>query len=243
MDAATKTLRALRLLGAQGSLGVSELAGELDVASSSAHRILGALRAEGFAVQQPGSRRYVLGPAADELGPSAAVDVVAVSRPHLVALWRRTGETAHLVTVTGDRLHFLDGVESSQRVRVGSQAGEQLHAATTAGGKALLATRPDHEVRTLLGPSWSGRTTSTIRGIDALLAELAEVRRVGHAENREESVDGVYAVGAAAVVTGRVPVAVTVSAPTSRAHGERLVAWSSAVRDTAATLGAALTRG
>lgn len=243
MDAGTKTLRALRLLGMHGSLGVSQLAEELGVATSSAHRLLGALRAEGFAVQQPGSRRYVLGPAADELGPSAAVDVVKVGRPHLLALARRTGETANLVTVAGDRLHFLDGVESSQTVRVGPRTGEHLHAATTAGGKALLATRPDHEVRTLLGPRWSGRTTSTIRDIDALLAELVDVRRLGHAENREESVDGVYAVGAAAVVAGRVPVAVTVSAPSGRSDDERVAAWCLAVRETAAALGAALTRG
>lgn len=55
--------------------------------------------------------------------------------------------------------------------------------------------------------------------------------------------DGVYAVGAAAVVTGRVPVAVTVSAPSGRSDGERVAAWCLAVRETAAALGASLTRG
>lgn len=243
MDAGTKALRALRLLGAQGALGVSELAGCLGVSTSSAHRILGALCAEGFAVQRAGSRRYVLGPASDELGPSAAVDVVRVGRPHLVALARRTGETAHLVTVTGPRHHFLDGVESAHTLRVGLRTGEELHAATTAGGKALLATRPDDEVRALLGATWPARTRHTIRDIDAFLVELAEVRRVGHAENRGESVDGVHAIGAAAVVTGTVPVAVTVSAPSVRVTPDRLLAWAEAVRDAARALGADLTRG
>lgn len=242
MDAGTKALRALRLLGQRGSLGVTELASGLGVSTSSAHRILAALCSEGFALHDPGTRRYVLGPSRDELGPSAVMDVTQVAGAHLRALSARTQETANLVTVRGQHLHFLDGVEGVQTVRVALRTGEQLHAAMTAGGKALLASRPDAEIRALLGRHWSGRTHHSVRDIDRLLTELAEVRRSGFARNHEESVEGVFAVGAAAVVTGRVPVAVTVSAPVSRATPDRVAAWSELVRAAARSLGQDLTR-
>ena len=238
MDAGTKALRALRVLGDRGSIGVTELA----TSTSSAHRVLAALRAEGFAVQRPGTRRYVLGPSADELGPGAAVDVVRASRPHLVQLADRSGETANLVTLAGDRMHFLDGVEGRGDVRVAPRIGDSLHAATTAGGKALLATRADSEVAALLGESWPGRTSHAIRDIAGLLGDLGVARRLGHAENRDESADGVFAVGAAAVVSGSVPVALTISAPTSRATDDNVAEWALLVRRAARGLGQDFTR-
>ena len=68
-DAVSKSLRALLVLAAHDSMGVSELSRELDVAVSTAHRLLNIMRLHEF-VEQDTSRRYRLGPAALKDAPS-----------------------------------------------------------------------------------------------------------------------------------------------------------------------------
>jgi DNA-binding IclR family transcriptional regulator len=68
----------------------------------------------------------------------------------------------------------------------------------TSIGKAVLATMPDDEVRALLARTGlPARTAHTITDVDALIAELADVRGRGFAEDHEENEAGVRAVGAA----------------------------------------------
>ncbi len=70
-----------------------------------------------------------------------------------------------------------------------------LHCSST--GKAILSAMPDEEVRALLArtgmPSWA---PNTITVPEVLIAELAETRRRGYAEDREELEPGVRAVAA-----------------------------------------------
>src|SRR3954465_6317785 len=55
-------------IGADGELGVSEIARRLRIDKSSVHRFLTALKHKGFVVDNPRTRRYSLGFRALELG-------------------------------------------------------------------------------------------------------------------------------------------------------------------------------
>ena len=184
------------LLRDRGQLRVQQVADELDVAPSTAHRLLSALMHAGFAVQSQG-RVYRPGPelallSSRRLGP---VDLVGAARPHLIALSAAVGETAHLMVLEGASARFMDGVEGAHAVRVAQRTGMVLPAHVTSGGKAMLA---DLDRRALADIYPSGLAlTLDARGPDlpALMRELAVVRRRGYATNVEQSEQGVNAIG------------------------------------------------
>ena len=84
-DAVGKALAILSLLAASDeAVRVSDVSADLGIAVSTAHRTLNQLRAKGFVDQDPGSRRYRLGPAVDELRRRANPHgyLVEVARRH-----------------------------------------------------------------------------------------------------------------------------------------------------------------
>ena len=122
-------------------------------------------------------------------------------------------------------IDFVDGVGPLKyAVRLGQRW--PLHA--TGGGKLYLAQYDDATVREMLAETGLEPVTpETIVDLDALIAELAEVRRNGWARQREEIHEGIS--GFAAPVrdaTGRLLAALVVMGPTARidAHAEAIVA-------------------
>src|SRR6266496_2340174 len=93
-----------------------EVARELVLPTSTAHRILRTLRARGY-LARTGAGRYRLGPAAAALGRRThmAADVAATLRPPLERLAAETGETAVLGILDpgGGGLLVLDRIESA----------------------------------------------------------------------------------------------------------------------------------
>jgi DNA-binding IclR family transcriptional regulator len=205
---------------------VTQVADELGVAHSTAHRLLASLRHRGFVVQDAG-RAYRPGPACAELGSAAYVlGLAPLVRDHLERLGAGIGETVHLVVRTGRQVRFIDGVEGTQLLRVGSRTGMVLPAHRTSGGKALLAEVPGAAVAMLYDDGDPP--------LAALQRELATTRRRGYGLNVEESERGVVALGVAVHdADGRAVAAVTVAAPTARFRRQDLVGVLPALRATA----------
>ena len=73
LESVDNALRLLLLLAERESVRVSEVAAELDIAPSTAHRLLSTLRQREFVDQEP-DRRYVKGAALARLGlPGSSV--------------------------------------------------------------------------------------------------------------------------------------------------------------------------
>ncbi|WP_166459309.1 IclR family transcriptional regulator [Amycolatopsis pithecellobii] len=211
-------LSILLLFKSRNVLRVADVAAQLGVARSTAHRLLVSLTQRGFAVQEPVTRAYTPGPELTEIG-LAVVDMLDIrgrARPYLSALAEEMRETISLVTLEGTNVRFLDSLESPQILRVGSRTGQLLPAHCVSGGKVLLSTLsrdafdalyPDEKLPTLTSRSIGTKT--------ALLKALDVIRERGYATNQEESEPDVTAV---AVTFGPAnsPAAITVAAPTSR---------------------------
>lgn len=194
-SSAQKALRLVSLLGERGRLRVVDAARELDVAASSAHRLLLALCREGFAAQDE-DRSYVRGPAFAELGPlSATRRLQAIVSSHLAELTRVVGETTHLVVLDGTAARFIAGAEGPGALRVASRVGMCLPGHTTSGGKALLAELGEARVAELYADGVPHVTGARARTLGDLADELAQVRRQRYAMNIEESEPGIVAVG------------------------------------------------
>ena len=223
LESVDNALRLLLLLAEQGSVRVSDVAQHLDVAPSSAHRLLATFRERGF-VEQGADRRYHPGPALDRLAGRAAPVATLEQQVerHLEALRDELQETVHLQVLEGSHVRFLASAEADTSLRVGSRVGVRLPAHVTSGGKAVLAAMSPHELAEwLAGP---GATLGlTGEETDRLRRQLSGVRRAGFGLNRSESERGVAAVGVAVRDASGVPVAaLSVSMPTVRLNQARL---------------------
>jgi IclR family acetate operon transcriptional repressor len=213
-------LELLLLFRSRPTLRVSEVADQLDVARSTAHRLLGMLVHRQFAVRDPATRAYRPGPRLVEIGLAAvgALDVRTRMRPYLTEVAARTGETVSLLVLEGDMAHFIDSIESQQTVRVGSRFDARMPAHATSAGKAMLAALTTEEVlASYPNEKLATVTERTIATRSQLLAELARVRVAGYAVNFEESETGLGAIGMAVTDTdGRPTAGVTVAGPMQR---------------------------
>ena len=223
LSSVDNALRLIELIGERRVVRVAEAAEVLDVARSTAHRLLTALRDRGFVLQDRPNGAYRTGPVLNEIGLAAIgrVDLRRVARPILENLRDATQETVSLLLLEGRDVRFIDCVEGSRSVRVGTRTGIVLPANCTAGGKAILAAlAPADLARRYTGHELTARTPASVADWPALEAELAEIRRDGYAINHEEGERGVSAVATALRdLTGAPLAGIAVVAPASRAAG------------------------
>ena len=234
IESVDNALRILQALRDSGRVRVSELAAELGIARSTAHRLLAMLVYRDFAVQA-GDRSYLPGPAlsAPPLRGEPAQRLRQVLRPHMEALCDRVSETVNLMVRLGTQTRFLHTVESTQILRVGDRQGTILPAWKTSGGKALLAELPDAQLSALLRAA-AGRPPAGITdgGRRSLVSELRRVREQGYAENIEETESGVCAVGVCVRdPAGEALAALSVSAPSVRYTPDRARLFIRELRD------------
>jgi DNA-binding IclR family transcriptional regulator len=236
IESVDNALRLIRLLNERGEIGVTAAAQNLNVAPSTAHRLLTMLVHHGFA-KKNARRQYLPGWEA-QLRPakSPVATLREVVHPHLGQLSRTLKETAHLVILRGTAAHFVDGVEGTDSP-VASRAGMTLPAHCTAGGKAILASlRPadigalyPHGLPVVYGP---GPTE-----LSALQRQLAGVRRSGYSVNGEESERGIVGVAVSLRdTTGFVHGAIAIGMPTSSSPLERVPQAARQLQLTAAAI-------
>lgn len=100
------------------------------------------------------------------------------------------------MVLEGNGARFIDCVEGTHVLRVGSRVGMLLPAHCTSGGKALLAELSTDQLSALYPRDLPGSPGGAAIQRTALRRQLAAVRRRGYATNFEESERGIVAVGA-----------------------------------------------
>jgi DNA-binding IclR family transcriptional regulator len=234
-------LRLMLLLVERGQLRVADAGRELDVARSTAHRLLQMLAYYGFAEQEPVSKVYTAGPELIKAGLQAVhnLEPRAVARPYIEALVAELGETVHLSGCVGDLLTCFDSVESSRAVRVGGRIGVVFPWHASAAGRALLAQMPAARVATLLAPELEQMRVSTELPLEQ---ELAATRERGYAIQFGEFEPEVSSVAAAIGDGSRASYAVCVCVPTTRVAATDIPRLGTAARECADAIAVALTR-
>ena len=224
LDRGLQVLEAVARAG--DPLTVAEAAASVGLDRTVAHRLVATLAARGY-LQRDAGGGYRLGPTCLALAP-AITDLRTTARPFLEELGNATGETVHVVVLSGREVVFLDGIESVHALRVGSRTGRVLPAHATSVGKALLAALPPEQFRALYERADLVAVTGrTITDRDALERQLAAVRECGYATNRGESENGVGSIGVAVRnPAGEPRAALSVAMPLER--------WSEAGQEQAA---------
>lgn len=222
VKSADRTLDVLEALAADPSKPtLGELARRLGIPKSSLHGVLRTLQVRGWVQTDQTGTRFGLGVRALRVGAAfvESDDAVSVLAPVLDALAAQFGETVHLGRLDGSDVVYLAKRESVHPLRLFSAIGRRLPAHATALGKALLAQQPDEQLAQLLPTPLPRLTPHTLTDLAALRADLATVRTVGYAVDREENSEGIICVAVAvpAHYPGEPCVdAISVAVPTSR---------------------------
>lgn len=184
----------LRVCGASNAgLSLGEIAAELALPRSTVQRIVNALVTEGL-LQTNGTHRSIrIGLGLHAIALARRIDVVEIAHPYLKELSHSTGETVDLAELKGDHLVFVDQVSGSQRLRTISSVGEIFPLHNTANGKAALSFMSDEDALSRL------RSTIHIEpaNLNRLLSEIQVARNNGFAEDNDEHMEGISAIGTA----------------------------------------------
>ena len=130
-------------------IGVSELARDIGLTRSTAHRYIATLAQLGYLQRDPDSKRYRLGPKVLDLGFSAinSMDLREISAPYLRRLSDETGHTVNLAILDDTDVVYIERCRTARpgqrEIDLNLHVGARLPAYCTAMGKAILAFRSD----------------------------------------------------------------------------------------------------
>lgn len=242
-----RALTILKLLAADGELGVTEIAGLLGVHKSTASRLLGTLETHGLAEQLPDRGRYRLGVGVLRLAGAtrSRLDIIQESRPITGPLAAEIGETVNMVILSGSETLYLDQVAGPSALQIHNWIGRRNPVHATANGRVLLAHATPAETDAVLAAirTPAGRlraiTPHTVTDTAALLRSLEAVRRDGYAIAVDELEVGLTAVAAPVRgADGSVIASMSVSGPSFRLDQSRLRAVTRATIDAALAISA-----
>jgi IclR family acetate operon transcriptional repressor len=241
IESVDSALRLLRLFLETDRIRISEAAVHLDVAPSTAHRLMAMLQYHGFAVQDRRTHEYLPGPNLMRIGIAATrqLDLRQAARPIMERLAAAVNETIGLGILHGANVLYVDGVDSTQVLRIGARTGALIPAHCISMGKALLAALTPERLAELYPddvlPTMTGRSLGTKA---ELLQALARVRRRGFAQSSGESEDGVASIATPVFGSaGELLAAMSIAAPATRATSDRVADWLPQLRDAATELG------
>jgi IclR family transcriptional regulator, pca regulon regulatory protein len=216
--------------GERPLLGIADIADELGMSRSTAHRYVITLVQLGF-LEQPlrASRKYALGTNGYPIA-RAMLDchpLCVNARPHLHELRRQVSFTVTVAILENGAVRVLErlpGYRGHARLGLTIGAASRLPMYCTGLGKAMLANLPESESRAIVrGLELDREGPNTITRKNELNRELTQIRDVGFAVENEELVPGVLSLAAPIRAAGELLGAVDVSAPTSLIDRKALI--------------------
>lgn len=164
-------------------LTLQEMWSKLRWNKATIHRILNTLQARGYLSRNRQTRAYTLGIRVLALYNSLSMNfnIQQLIRPYLDSVVAETGETAHIAIVLNNKVVFIDRVRGRKIISANTEIGQTLPLHCTALGKAYLAFAPEEELPKLVDTPLARFTDKTIASIEALKADLQNVRRRGYA--------------------------------------------------------------
>lgn len=187
---AEHALRAVLLLAERGELSVSELARELGVAPSTAHRILANCRRVGFARQDSQGGAYLAGPAIHEIAllASGSLRLRDAAGQVLSELHAEVDQTCVFYILEGRQVRVVQALPGSRSSNHAPILGMCHPAHCTAAGKAMLSTQSSEQLdKRFPGHRLAGHADHVSLDWVSFRAELDLVRRRGWAVSAGET--------------------------------------------------------
>lgn len=197
----------------------SEIARRTEIPLSSCHALLQTMVAKGW-LYAPGVKagyyptQRLLHVARDIC---AEDPLTLLFQPLLTALRDATGETAALATLAGDRVVYLDVMESRQKIRYSDEPGGFMLLHASAAGKALLGALAPGARKKLLDAAepFSAAADGTVVVRAELEAEVVDGLAIGWHRSGGQSVEDVAGFAKGFRIHGE-PFALVIGGPKAR---------------------------
>jgi IclR family pca regulon transcriptional regulator len=204
---------------------LSEVAAKTGLNAAVARRCLNTLVALGYVGQH--GRSFFLRPEVLTFGSAflASMNIEQACLPPLQALRDETGDSASMAVISGRDILYLAHVSTNRRIRLGANVGTRFPLHATSMGKAILAFRPEGEVKAFLAAAPFQRFTErTVTSADALSDRLAQIRQQGFDSALDELDFGIVSVAVPLFDTDRNAVAaINCSTSTTRISQDELI--------------------
>ena len=229
-----------RVAAATQPITASQLATRLNIPKATLARLLETLLTNNYLLILPGEHGYVLGPRSTQLALATLGNngFRRTCRAILRSLVQSIGETCNLTVLEGDRVIYIDRVETQEPLRLHIEPGARLPLHCTAGGKLLLAHMSRLERTEILNqlplPRMTPRTLTDRKALDEELDKLAQQ---GIGLDNEEFVRGMVGIAVPVLSeTGKVAAALVCHSATARASLTDLMEFLPQMKDAARKL-------
>ena len=223
-----------RLAAAEEGTTLTEVAQQVGLSPSTAHRLLTTLEGERYVHFDPERRLWSVGVQAFVAGSGflKTRNLVAAARPHMRALMEDGGETVNLAVEDEGEAIYLAQVECRQMMRAFARPGGRVPLHCSSVGKALLSAMTDADLARVLHRHGLARVTiKTITTTPALRQDLAAARARGYAVDDEEHAVGLRCIAAVVFNESAAPVAaMSLSGPMARIPDGRIPVLGELVR-------------
>jgi IclR family acetate operon transcriptional repressor len=229
--------RALKLLNAlsyyaQG-LSLSEVASEVGLPNSTAHRLLTTLQNERYVRFDSERSVWLIGVQAFRVGSTfvRSRDLVSIARPYMRRLMNQCGETVNLGILDRGEIIYLAQVETQKMMRAIAGPGGRAPVHCSGIGKALLAhLSPEQADQIMAGITWQVETANTISSEEAMRRHLPSILSTGYAIDDEENAVGLRCVASAIFDEHEEPIAaISAFGPATRLTDPRVPALGALV--------------
>ncbi|WP_330633044.1 IclR family transcriptional regulator [Halocatena halophila] len=216
----------LRAVQQHDGATVSELAEDVSLSMGAVHTHLATLHEEGLIVKE--NHKYRLSEQFIIYGDYARnnSDLFRAGKAVADKLAEETGESIHLIGEhEGLEVIFYESFgekAAGTAFYIQNRQNPELHLHYSAAGKAILAHLPESRCEEIIQRyGLVRRTEHTITDEQTLLEELALIRERGFAQNDEEAIKGVRAIGVPVIGKDQAVIgAISLSAPTTRLQGD-----------------------
>ena len=233
-----------RLAAAEEGATLTEVAQQVGLSPSTAHRLLTTLEGERYVHFDAERRLWSVGVQAFVAGSAflRTRNLLSTARPQMRALMEDSAETVNFAVEDEGEAVYLSQVECRQMMRAFARPGARVPMHCSGVGKALLSAMADAEVSRVLHRQGLPRVTvKTLNTTPLLRADLARSRERGYALDDEEHAVGLRCIAAVVFNENADAVAaVSLSGPMARIPDERIPLLGDLVRGRADAITAQL---
>lgn len=198
MQTVERTLSLLEYLSEfKDGVGVNEISNHLDLPLSTTHRLLTALKNNGYVSQDYLTRRYSLGIGVLTLAVKLLneMDIVQIAKPMLSELSTKYGQLVYISVLKNNKVICVDMVNNAKNMRYFVQIGTSMPTYCAASAKAVVAYQDEDLINRIIdNEKFHPFTKRTLISKDMVIEELKKVENQGYAICDEEMEEGVQAI-------------------------------------------------
>jgi IclR family acetate operon transcriptional repressor len=221
INAVETTFAIIELVDEKERIGVSEVADELSIAKSTAHKHLRTLESNEYLVRR--GQKYSVSLKPLKYGQHALnrTTIAQESQPVIDHLAEETGEAIWVAIEEHGRVVYVNKALGDRAAPSRGGIGERILLHTAAIGKAMLSQFSEDRIDEIIDRhGLPGLTDKSITDRESLLSELETIREQGVAFNDGESLRGLRAVASPVVHEQEVMGAIAIVGAANRMKGD-----------------------